>query len=890
MQTHATASSDQTEQLQSGTVPQTAQLTGERTAVLEGNHPEAVVQRQMQTLVQNSPQMAAGRALQAMMNDSPQAREMQTIQRMVNAGAPKANNTGLPDNLKAGIEGLSGHSMDGVKVHYNSDKPAQLQAHAYAQGADIHLAPGQERHLPHEAWHVVQQKQGRVKPTIQMKGGVPVNDDKRLEREADIMGAKALQMRFDPSMAKDKGVDAARVPPSSSGATPQLKEMEVQAIGVTHLVRLNESGSLYQPDYIGNEVAETQSGDAVLIETDKALRSRRGPNQELDRYRDQNKKPENTWINALEFNKRELPSESYIREGTFKEKPEKSGLSVSKKEQEEAEKKGSLLLSYDIPVSGPVYLIDASHRGDMYQLRAALAVENHPLIVYNVKGENDLTNYLSNAPGVDIHKLPYNPAAPEEQDFIRGRVYRSLEVHSESDATKIIVSAPKKAGNIKASMATVPEPCIEAIEAAVDTVFKGISGNVALLMYRDSGQTNLVYPELDSGDALPTLGAMMHKKGFLPVFCGAPESESVFRNIGPYWNALKNIPELAGEDIPKENPQKFKRDIEAEFMKRAYEKGKFSIVVGFRSGALDLFTLLGIPTISIGLKNLVGEDRHSKYVGNPTWKRTNIQYDVPRSNVTKLTKGRGESKLYMSPFWKMRSTETDESVKKEKYPTTADAPRDFHPADLDTVSKGLDIGIAKLKGKKPHNEVVTRSQNPLDDMPEELHEISLSVEQEQKTQKEIGSWWMRRAELAVEALRIRTLYELELNQESEKGSSYVSELTRQEMEKEIESLHSYLDHRTKIQEEKIKSASKVRKPTPKQEPKKKVEKPLSKNANKVFQILTEALPGRISLPDSENEEAVQSIFGMSSAEFFEAYRELGRRKIAKADKDGPYLL
>ena len=70
--------------------------------------------------------------------------------------------TGLPDQLKTGIENLSGHSMDDVKVHYNSEKPAQLQAHAYAQGTDIHLGAGQEKHLPHEAWHVVQQKQGRV--------------------------------------------------------------------------------------------------------------------------------------------------------------------------------------------------------------------------------------------------------------------------------------------------------------------------------------------------------------------------------------------------------------------------------------------------------------------------------------------------------------------------------------------------------------------------------------------------------------------------------------------------------------------------------------------------------------------------------------------------------
>jgi len=66
-----------------------------------------------------------------------------------------------------------------------------VNAHAYAQGTDIHVASGQERHLPHEAWHVVQQAQGRVKPTLQMKG-VAINDDLGLEREADMMGARAV--------------------------------------------------------------------------------------------------------------------------------------------------------------------------------------------------------------------------------------------------------------------------------------------------------------------------------------------------------------------------------------------------------------------------------------------------------------------------------------------------------------------------------------------------------------------------------------------------------------------------------------------------------------------------------------------------------------------------
>jgi hypothetical protein len=105
-----------------------------------------------------------------------------------------SNNTGLPDQLKSGIESLSGMSMDHVKVHYNSSQPAQLNALAYAQGSDIHVAPGQEQHLPHEAWHVVQQAQGRVKPTMQMKEGVPVNDDAGLEHEADVMGAQAINV------------------------------------------------------------------------------------------------------------------------------------------------------------------------------------------------------------------------------------------------------------------------------------------------------------------------------------------------------------------------------------------------------------------------------------------------------------------------------------------------------------------------------------------------------------------------------------------------------------------------------------------------------------------------------------------------------------------------
>ena len=152
------------------------------------NRPESAHQKTLQNIVQNSPinrQLAVVQKLAKEFADS----SASPIQK-------KENKTGLPNNLKEGIESLSGFSMNDVKVHYNSAKPAQLDAHAYAQGTDIHLATGQEKHLPHEAWHVAQQKQGRVKPTRQLEGGVSVNDDVSLEREADVMGNKAIQGKF----------------------------------------------------------------------------------------------------------------------------------------------------------------------------------------------------------------------------------------------------------------------------------------------------------------------------------------------------------------------------------------------------------------------------------------------------------------------------------------------------------------------------------------------------------------------------------------------------------------------------------------------------------------------------------------------------------------------
>lgn len=114
------------------------------------------------------------------------------------AAALPAHSSALPAALRSRVEALSGFDMGDVRVHFNSPKPAALQALAYTQGSDIHVAPEQAQHLAHEAWHVVQQKQGRVQPRFRI-GGQPVNDDRMLEHEAETMGAKLLSPAAAPA-------------------------------------------------------------------------------------------------------------------------------------------------------------------------------------------------------------------------------------------------------------------------------------------------------------------------------------------------------------------------------------------------------------------------------------------------------------------------------------------------------------------------------------------------------------------------------------------------------------------------------------------------------------------------------------------------------------------
>lgn len=123
----------------------------------------------------------------------------------------RENRTGIPTQLKESMEQSTGLSLDDVRVHYNSGLPAKLDALAYTKGNQVEIGPGQERHLPHELGHVIQQKLGLVWANARHSSGAALNTDARLERQADEIGAGkrvAIVQRMGDNVIQREGGDS----------------------------------------------------------------------------------------------------------------------------------------------------------------------------------------------------------------------------------------------------------------------------------------------------------------------------------------------------------------------------------------------------------------------------------------------------------------------------------------------------------------------------------------------------------------------------------------------------------------------------------------------------------------------------------------------------------
>ncbi len=169
-------------------------------------------------------------------SQSPILQKQADLSDAVNSTYKEPNLTGLPDDMKSNFESNSGFDLSDVRVNYNSDKPAQLQALAYAQGSEIHIAPGQEQHLGHELWHVVQQKQGRVTPTHKLEFGF-LNADPNLEGEAERLGqfndpySTKEPLNFE-SLSKTESPIQARMPMDGPPETQGLYQAQQKWINI----------------------------------------------------------------------------------------------------------------------------------------------------------------------------------------------------------------------------------------------------------------------------------------------------------------------------------------------------------------------------------------------------------------------------------------------------------------------------------------------------------------------------------------------------------------------------------------------------------------------------------------------------------------------------------
>jgi hypothetical protein len=219
------------------------------------NRPEMTAQRKRQEMANNSPQVRQLSAFQEIADHSFQTKQTPQLQAITDHYAAqqpiqrKGNKTGLPDNLKSNMESLSGMNLDHVKVHYNSAKPAAVEAHAYTQGANIHLANGQEKHLPHELGLVIQQARGQVQPTTSI-GGVPVNDNATLENEATRMGDMALQRKSVSDDSRTLSANPALTPVINVVQAARIENEATQIIYTSGNIR---TCPLYKK-YSGNQI------------------------------------------------------------------------------------------------------------------------------------------------------------------------------------------------------------------------------------------------------------------------------------------------------------------------------------------------------------------------------------------------------------------------------------------------------------------------------------------------------------------------------------------------------------------------------------------------------------------------------------------------------------
>ncbi len=107
----------------------------------------------------------------------------------------------LPEEVQTKMENSFSQDFSNVNIHKDSSSAQDIHAKAYAQGNDIHFAPGEydpsskagHELIGHELTHVVQQKQGKVNSSTINRKSLAITQETEFEKEADEAGKLASE-------------------------------------------------------------------------------------------------------------------------------------------------------------------------------------------------------------------------------------------------------------------------------------------------------------------------------------------------------------------------------------------------------------------------------------------------------------------------------------------------------------------------------------------------------------------------------------------------------------------------------------------------------------------------------------------------------------------------
>lgn len=147
-----------------------------------------------------------------------------------------------------------------MHIHRNNSEPDRLKAYVFMRGTDIILA--------HEAWHVVQQKQGRVQANSSFRGQV-INSSPSLESEAYRMAQRVTSM---PVSMNETAPSSTKIHRSASKIIAQLAPNQEGTADPQHLidfVRRLEAEGLSRSEILGRVSEDHASNSNRYIYTDR---------------------------------------------------------------------------------------------------------------------------------------------------------------------------------------------------------------------------------------------------------------------------------------------------------------------------------------------------------------------------------------------------------------------------------------------------------------------------------------------------------------------------------------------------------------------------------------------------------------------------------------------